>query len=157
MVVTQRNSAKSAFECVAVFFSFAYRLFLMRIFKNAWFSRFARKQGIPDLILRDAVRRADEGQIDADYGGGVIKQRVARPGRGKSMGYRVLLLFRQGERAFFVYGFSKADRANIGGDEEEQFKKMAGPVLALTDAQIERLIATGQFEEVGGDDDEISE
>jgi len=136
---------------------FAYRLFLMRIFKNAWFSRFARKQGIPDSILRDAVRRADEGQIDADYGGGVIKQRVARPGRGKSKGYRVLLLFRQGERAFFVYGFSKADRANIGGDEEEQFKKMAGPVLALTDAQIQRLLATGQFEEVGGDDDEISE
>ena len=108
-------------------------------------------------MLRDTVRRANSGRIDADYGGGVIKQRVAGPGRGKSKSYRTLLLFRQGERAVFVYGFSKADRANIGKDEVEQFKKMAGHVLALTDAQIERLIATGQFEEVTGDGDEISQ
>jgi len=52
----------------------------MRIFKNAWFERFARKQKIPDAVLCDAIRRAEQGLIDADLGGGVIKQRVARPG-----------------------------------------------------------------------------
>ncbi|RAR56731.1 RelE toxin of RelEB toxin-antitoxin system [Onishia taeanensis] len=58
----------------------------MRIFKNAWFERFAKKQKLEDAALRDAIRRADQGLIDADLGGGVIKQRVARPGQGKSGG-----------------------------------------------------------------------
>lgn len=55
----------------------------MRIFKNAWFERFARKQCITDRALHDAIERAEKGLIDADLGGGVIKQRVARQGQGK--------------------------------------------------------------------------
>lgn len=52
----------------------------MRVFKNAWFERFAHKQCIPDKALLEAIERAEKGQIDADLGGGVIKQRVARKG-----------------------------------------------------------------------------
>lgn len=120
----------------------------MKIFKNAWFGRFARKEKISAEVLWDAVERAEKGQIDADIGGGVIKQRIARPGAGKSKGYRSIILFRKGEKSFFVYGFSKSDLGNIREDEEEQFKKMAKHVLALTDAQLSELIANGQFEEV---------
>ena len=103
-------------------------------------------------MLWDAIDRAEKGQIDADLGGGVIKQRVARPGEGKSKGYRSIILFRKGQRSFFVYGFSKSELGNIRKDEEEQFKKMAKYVLALTDAQLEELIIDGQFEEVSRDD-----
>ena len=120
----------------------------MKIFKNAWFGRFARKEKISAEVLWDAVERAEKGQIDADIGGGVIKQRIARPGAGKSKGYRSIILFRKGEKSFFVYGFSKSELGNIREDEEEQFKKMAKHVLALTDAQLGELIANGQFEEV---------
>ena len=74
----------------------------MRIFKNAWFERFARKQKLDAAALRDAIQRAERGLIDADLGGGVIKQRVARPGQGKSGGYRTIILYRQAHRAFFV-------------------------------------------------------
>ncbi|MCY3994976.1 MAG: type II toxin-antitoxin system RelE/ParE family toxin, partial [Rhodobacter sp.] len=35
--------------------------------------------------------------IDADLGGGVIKQRIARRGGGRSGGFRTILLFRRGE------------------------------------------------------------
>jgi hypothetical protein len=101
----------------------------MRIFKNAWFRRFARDQKIADHSLRDAVRRADSDRIDANLGGGVIKQRLDRPGHGKYKGYRTVILYRAGERAFFVYGFSKSQRENIREDEKEQFKKMASHVL----------------------------
>jgi hypothetical protein len=38
--------------------------------------------------------------------GGVIKQRVARPGQGRSGGYRVLVAYRAGHRAVFLYGFA---------------------------------------------------
>lgn len=99
----------------------------------------------------DAVERAENGQIDADLGGGVIKQRIARPGEGKSKGYRSIVIFRKGELSFFVYGFSKSELGNIRKDDEEQFKKMAKHVLSLTDAQLSELHANGQFEEVTKD------
>jgi len=120
----------------------------LKIFTNAWFGRFARSERISAAALWDAVLRAENGQVDADLGGGVIKQRIARPGEGKSKGYRSIILFRKGEKSFFVYGFSKSELGNIRDDEKEQFKKMAKHVLALTDAQLNELIANGQFEEV---------
>ena len=124
----------------------------MKVFKNAWFGRFARKEKISAVALWDAVDRAEKGQVDANLGGGVIKQRIARPGESKSKGYRSIVLFRKGERSFFVYGFSKSELGNIGKDEEARFKIMAKHVLALTDAQLNALIANGQFEEVTKDD-----
>jgi hypothetical protein len=65
--------------------------------------------------------------------------------------YRSIVLFRKGEKSFFVYGFPKSELGNIRDDEEERFKKMAKHVLALTDAQQGELISSGQFEEVAKD------
>ncbi|WP_373507842.1 type II toxin-antitoxin system RelE/ParE family toxin [Thiocapsa sp.] len=123
----------------------------MRIFKNAWFERFARKQKIHDAALREAVHRAEQGLIDADLGGGLIKQRVAHPGQGRSGGYRTLILYRQAHRAFFVYGFAKNQQSNIGDEEAAAFKKAAPHVLELTDEQLAALIRNGQFLEVDHD------
>ena len=64
----------------------------MRIFKSRWFQRFAKKEGIADAALQEAADRADKGQIDADLGGEVIKQRIARRGQGRSSGYRTIIL-----------------------------------------------------------------
>lgn len=120
----------------------------MRIFTSRWFQRFGRKEGIADAALREAVARAEKGQVDADLGGEVIKQRIARPGQGRSKGYRTIILFRRGEKAFFVYGFSKSQRANIDADEERQFKEAAKHVLALTEKQLAELLKKGDFGEV---------
>lgn len=128
----------------------------MRIFKNAWFVRFASAQKISDDTLREAILRAESGQVDADLGGGVLKQRLARPGQGKSKGYRTIILLREGHRAFFVYGFAKGGRDNIRKDEEAQFKKMAKHVLGLSEAQLNILIAKGRIEEVEGNDEKVS-
>lgn len=127
----------------------------MRIFKNAWFARFARKEKISPEALLEAVDRAEKGLIDANLGGGVIKQRIARPGHGKSGGYRSVVLYRKGERAFFVFGFPKNTQGNIRDDEEDQFKRAAKVILALSDEQIRLLIGNGQFEEVSQDGQEI--
>lgn len=120
----------------------------MRVFKNTWFQRFARKERIADTALCDAVARAGKGQIDADLGGSVLKQRVARPGAGRSGGYRVILLFRAGDRALFAYGFAKSDRGNIGDDELAAFRQLAAEVLALSGKQLDALVAAGRFMEV---------
>jgi hypothetical protein len=120
----------------------------VRIFKSRWFQRFARKEGIADAVLREAVARAENGQIDADLGGEVIKQRIARPGQGRSKGYRTIIFFRRGAKAFLVYGFAKSQRANITDDEQAQFKKAAKHVLALTEKQLAELLKRGDFMEV---------
>ena len=120
----------------------------MRTFKSKWFQRFATKEGIADAVLCAAVARAEKGQIDADLGGGVIKQRIARPGQGRSKGYRTIVVFRRGTQAFFVYGFAKSQRANIDDDEKEQFKEAAKHLLALTEGQLAALLKRGDFMEV---------
>ncbi len=120
----------------------------MRVFKSRWFQRFARKEGIADETLCEAVARAERGQIDADLGGEVIKQRVARPGQGRSKGYRTIILFRRGSRAFFIYGFAKSSIANLDANEEKQFRQAARHVLELTEEQIVELLNRGDFVEV---------
>jgi hypothetical protein len=97
----------------------------VRIYKSRCFQRFARKEGIADAVLREAVARAEKGQIDAELGGEVIKQRISRPGQARSKGYRTIILFRRGAKAFFVYGFAKSERANIDDAEKDQFKEAA--------------------------------
>jgi hypothetical protein len=120
----------------------------VRIFKNAWFNHFADKQRISDAALLEAIARIEKGQIDADLGGGVIKQRIARQGQGKSGGFRTVILYRAGNRAFFVYGFAKNNRDNISEIEKIQFRKSAAHVLELTDAALDKLIDNHRFSEI---------
>lgn len=120
----------------------------MRIFKNAWFQRFAKREKITDTTLRDAIARAEKGVMDADLGVNVIKQRVARVNQGKSGGYRTIVVYRKGDRAFFVYGYAKSGQANIDPAETEAFKKAARELLALSDGPIRKLIENGALTEI---------
>lgn len=120
----------------------------MRVFKTRPFVRFAARHRIDDAVLIDAVERAERGLIDADLGGGVIKQRLARPGAGKSGGFRSILLFRHEAATFFVYGFAKKDRDNIGRQELAAFRMLATEMLALDRAGLERASRDGTIVEV---------
>ena len=125
----------------------------MRIFKNAWFSRFAGKEGITDNELREMVNRLEAGQAAnrrfvVNLGGGVYKVRVARSGKGKSGGYRVIVFFRSEERTLFVYGFAKSDRDNIDKRELKVFKERAKIAFSSTDEQIRDRLRTRDLIEV---------
>jgi hypothetical protein len=120
----------------------------VRVFKNRPFARFARQEKIADVALCDAVARAEKGIIDADLGGGVIKQRIARPQQGRSGGFRALLIFRARDRAFFVYGFAKQARANIRADELAALKKLAGELLRYTETDLTQALQSGALVEV---------
>ncbi len=98
--------------------------------------------------MKDAIARVERGLIDAELGGGVIKQRVARPGQGRSGGYRSIIIFQKGERAFFVYGFAKSDRENIDPDEAADFKKLAKEWFTFSDQKIEAMIKDQELTEV---------
>ncbi|MCR5943469.1 hypothetical protein SAMN05892877_1516 [Rhizobium subbaraonis] len=124
----------------------------MRVFKNGWFQKFARKEKISDAMLCEAVARAERGQIDADLGSGLIKQRLARPGAGKSGGFRTLVFFRTQQRAVFAFGFAKSDMANLDDADEAYLKKAAKLVLGFTDEQMDAEIAAGRMLEVKCDE-----
>ncbi len=124
----------------------------MRIFKNKAFAKFARKEQINDAKLWEAVTAAERGKIDADYGGGVIKQRIARTNQGKSGGYRAIIYYRQADKAFFVYGFSKNARDNIEDDEERELKRQAKIAFALSNEQLLKLLENGTYQEVKSHD-----
>jgi hypothetical protein len=123
----------------------------VRVFKSKRFAKFAREERISDASLCKAVKDAEQGLVDADYGGGVIKQRIARPNEGKSGGYRSIILFRRGVRSFFVFGFAKNEQANIDESDERDFKELAGTLLAASKEELERLIERGEFVEVNCD------
>jgi hypothetical protein len=122
----------------------------MRIFKNRRFARFARKNRIGDEALKSAVSEIEAGNFGADLGGYVFKQRVARPGGGKRGGYRTILFFKQGERAFFVYGFAKNECGNIDDKDLKRFKEDAKDMLNMSEDIIENCLRDSSFFEIGG-------
>ena len=123
----------------------------MQVFKTKWFARFARNEGLADKSLREAIERAERGLIDADLGGGLIKQRVARRGQGRSGGYRVIVAYRTRNLAVFFYGFAKSERANIDSNQLATAYKFAAKWLAADSASIKLAIEEGELLEVDDD------
>ena len=90
--------------------------------------------------------------IDADLGGGGVKQRIARKGQGRSGGFRAIVLFRRGERCFFVYGFAKSGRDNLRRDELKAFRLLADGMLGMDEAGLRAALSNGTIAEVVCDD-----
>jgi hypothetical protein len=124
----------------------------LRVFKTKGLIRFARRERITDAVLREAIERAERGTIDADLGVGLIKQRLARPGQGRSGGYRVIVAFRVKGRAVFLYGFAKSDLDNISPDQLQTFRTIGANWLAAGAAMIRQAIDEGELQEIDHDE-----
>lgn len=94
------------------------------------------------------MKRAENGLVDADLGGGVVKQRVAREGAGKSGGYRTLILYRQGDRAVFAFGFAKSAQANISKADLAILREAATEAFRWSDVELDRLVSSGALVEI---------
>ena len=101
----------------------------MTIYKTKTFDRFARKERLTMAHLVEAVQRAESGLVDAELGGGIVKQRVARSGRGRRGGYRTLIAFRSGDCAVFMFGFAKSERDNINAAELDALRLLGSQWL----------------------------
>jgi hypothetical protein len=124
----------------------------MWVFKNKWFHKWATKEGLSDEALQVAVEEMEDGLIDAELGGYVAKKRVALPGRGKRGGSRTLVVYQQGNKAFFVYGFAKNERANISAKQLKALKLLATQLLGYTNPALVKAINAGELIEVNEDD-----
>ena len=123
----------------------------MAIYKTRWFDRWARKQGLDSAVLKHAVQEMTAGLYEADLGGGLLKKRIARPGQGKSGGFRTLVATNKGNRWVFVFGFPKNERSNIDKDEAEALKKLAAHLLSLTAQALGKAQRDGELIEVDDD------
>jgi hypothetical protein len=123
----------------------------LRIFKTRWFARYARRARLADRGLIEAVERAGRGEIVADHGAGIIEQRVARPGSGLAGDFRLLMAYRPGHRALFLYGFEKRERVPITPDEWLSLHEIGAAWLAADAARIDGALKDGEVQEVRDD------
>jgi hypothetical protein len=120
----------------------------VRIFKHKYFLKWAHLEGLEDEVLRKAVDEMESGLYEANLGGGLYKKRVMRKGQGKRGAYRTLIAFKKEDRAFFVYGFGKNERDNVGEKELIVYKQLAKYYLNLSDNDFKKLTKNGDLVEV---------
>ena len=120
---------------------------MKRVFKTRYFNRWMCKTELTDI----ALCAAEQGLIDADFGGGVVKKRVGLAGRGKRGGARTLVATNKATRWFFVFGFEKNDRANISDEELEGLKNIAEQLLARTEKQLNEAVHDETLTEICND------
>lgn len=123
----------------------------MSVYKTKEFTKFARKADLGNAELLEAANAVASGLSDADLGGGVFKQRIAREGGGKSGGFRTIILFKVGGHSFFVHGFAKNEKANITPKELKALKKLATTFLSLDAEALAKAGAAGEIAEVTND------
>jgi len=121
------------------------------IYKTRWFDRWARKESLTTRALCEAVYEMEAGLYEANLGGGLLKKRIARPGQGKSGGFRTLVATNKGNKWFFVFGFPKNVRSNIDKDEEVALQKLASHLLSLSATALITALRAGELMEVDCD------
>ena len=120
----------------------------MRKLSTKWFKKWTKKSKIDDLDLLDTVDNLIKGLSTADLGSNLFKIRVKREHSGKSSGFRTIVVYKEGEKAIFLYGFGKNERDNISKTELLYFKKLGSDLLTLNDKQIKQLIKTKSLFEI---------
>jgi hypothetical protein len=113
----------------------------MAIYATRWFARWANQQGLSKEFLCRAVREMRDGLYEAKLGRHLLKKRIARPGGGKSGGFRILVATNFGDLWVFLYGFAKSDQENLEPDEVGELRKWATAFVEMT--PLERVKAEG--------------
>lgn len=126
----------------------------LRVLKNRSFARSAEKEGLTDKALCKAAAEIESGLVDARLGGFLLKKRVAKPGRGKRGGFRIIVAHRQGDRLLCLYVFSKNQQDNIDEKELLALSEAGDVYMAMTTARLTELVANGILTEVMYDGEE---
>jgi len=120
----------------------------MKIIKTKVFSRWACKNQVNDEMLCNATEEILAGSFEANYGGGIIKKRIATKARGKSSSIRTMVALKKGTHCFFIYGFEKNKKSNISQHEEKAIKVVAKALFSYSAQQLDQFIAEGALIEV---------
>lgn len=116
----------------------------MNAFKTKWFKKWAAKNGIPVEKLLDVIDRINKNLGIVDLGSNVYKVRIAKD-KGKSGGYRTILIYKKDFRCLFVYGFEKNNQENIPKNQLEDFKEYSQIFLNYSDDNLKDMLNEGSI------------
>ncbi len=108
----------------------------MRKLCTKWFNKWAEKAKLSNLNLLESIDSLEKGLSVVELGGNLFKIRVKRAGKGKSSGYRTIVVYKKEEKTIFLYGFGKNEKSNIDKTELQYFKTLGRDLLALDSKQI---------------------
>ena len=113
--------------------------------KTKWFNKWAKKNLISDDILLDTLKNIPNKLGVVDLGSGLYKVRTPKTGKGKSGGFRTIVVYREEYISIFVFGFSKTDKGNLNNEELKYFKKLSKDLLSLNREEYMELVKLGDF------------
>ncbi len=122
-------------------------------------AKLLRKERLPDAVLCKPAREVLAGTLgagEADLGAGLFKKRLARPGGGKSGGYRAIVTYRapRTDRVLVAYAFAKNAASTLTPQGHEALSKVAQAFVAADDEQLAELLASQDVSEVACDGDD---
>jgi len=120
----------------------------MRTFQIKPFKRWAKDEDLTDSDLLSIITEMENGLTGDNLGGHVYKKRITLEGRGKRGGARTIIAYKTEEKAFFMVGFAKNERDNIGVKEEKALKRMAKELLGYSDKQLRMALTAGELIEI---------
>lgn len=115
----------------------------MRIALSPEFRKFAIRNDIDNETLRGAIRNAEDGSIAARLGKHLVKLRLPLKHRGKSGGFRSVVVYVEGNRALFIYGFPKNKKADLTPYELDAYRVAAKTLAGI---EFDALLGAGWTE-----------
>lgn len=126
-------------NCLECCITMGYSVF-MRKLSTKWFKKWSKKANLSNQNMLEAIKNLETGLSTADLGNHLYKVRIKRAHSGKSSGFRSIILYMAKDRAIFMYGFEKNEKANINKAELQYFKKLGKDLIVLTFDQLKQFI-----------------
>lgn len=120
----------------------------MKIFVTKTCAREARRLKIGSPELCGAGESVERGAVDADLGGGMIKQRIARPNAGRSGGFRAIILNLHDNRLLFVDIYAKSRLDNISKRDMAAYRALSKFIRNLSEEKFSDMLKNGSIVEV---------
>lgn len=124
-----------------------------RLFRIKTFSRWMTKSNLTDKDLLKAVVEMNQGLIDANLGGNILKKRISIGHQGKQGGARTIVATNFLNHWFFLFAFAKNEKSNIDKSELKYFQEVAKSLLELSSKQLDTLVKAKELTEISNDID----
>jgi len=112
----------------------------MRKLSTKWFKKWSKKAKLSNENMLKTIENLKSGLSTADLGSNLYKVRVKREHSGKSSGFRTIIVYKEKDKAIFLYGFGKNEKDNIDKTELQYFKKLGSDLLQLNSEQLSKII-----------------
>lgn len=112
----------------------------MNKLSTKWFRKWAKNANLNNKTLLKAINNLEAGLSSSGLGNHLYKVRIKREHSGKSSGFRTIIVYKENERAIFLYGFGKNEKENIDKVELQYFKKLGNDLLGLTANQLKKYV-----------------